>query len=557
MDTNTKLLGHLSLLYPERATELLPMFTALITEYAHKLHTADTERRKWTERDAIVIAYADSVKRSDQRPLETLYDVLASEALPEINSVHLLPFYPWTSDDGFSVKDYLAVESTNGTWSDIKAMGNEFDLMFDAVINHISAQSQWFQSFIIGDPRYQDYFISVDPNTDLTSVTRPRTTPLLTPFDTANGTQHIWTTFSADQIDLNYANPLVLIDVIRVILEYVNRGAKILRLDAVTFLWKEIGTSCVHLPQTHEVIRLLRTILDEVDPSVTIITETNVPHEENISYLGNGHDEAQLVYNFALPPLVLHTVATSSTVHISKWINSLEVPSSDTTFFNFLASHDGIGIRGAEKILSTDEIRNLADHAIKHGGKVGYRSDGHGIDLPYELNINYFDALNDPSKSQPLNYKVRKFLTAHATMLAIPGVPGIYVHSLFGSQGWPEGVTLTGANRSINREKLDADRLLADLSDNHSQRSLILNGLKKLLKIRSGHQAFTPDTPAYALECDPRLLVIRRSAANETITCVHNFSDDTVENPIAGTDLITNAVIKQLQPWTTAWVLTP
>src|SRR5690606_35016656 len=108
---------------------------------------------------------------------------------------------------------------------------------------------------------------------------------------------------SADQVDLNFKNPAVLLATTRALLFYVEHGAKFIRLDAIAYLWKEIGTPCIHLPQTHQVIQLMRAVLDEVAPDVRLITETNVPHPDNISYFGAGTNEAQLVYNFALPPL--------------------------------------------------------------------------------------------------------------------------------------------------------------------------------------------------------------------------------------------------------------
>ncbi len=182
--------------------------------------------------------------------------------------------------------------------------------MFDAVINHISQHSRWFQGYLSGQEPYTDYFVEVDPAADLSDVVRPRTLPLLTPVETADGTKHVWTTFSADQIDLNYASPDLLLEVLDVLLTYVQQGAQLIRLDAIGFMWKEIGTTCIHLPQAHSLIKLMRAALDEAAPETLLVTETNVPHAENISYFGDGYDEAQMVYNFTLPPLTLHAFLT-------------------------------------------------------------------------------------------------------------------------------------------------------------------------------------------------------------------------------------------------------
>ena len=361
-------------------------------------------------------------------------------------------------------------------------VGKNFHLMFDGVINHISAQSEWFKAFLHDDPKYRDYFIVVDGKPDLSQVVRPRALPLLTEFTTPSGVKKVWTTFSADQIDLNYANPDVLLDIIDVLLFYVAQGAELIRLDAIAYLWKEIGTSCLHLPQTHRVIQLLRAILDEVAPHVALITETNVPHQDNISYFGDGHNEAQLVYNFALPPLTLHTFHTGDASALTQWAASLERPDrwgaatsdlqpssappvrSAPTFFNFLASHDGIGLNPARGILRDDEIAALVDRVVAHGGRVSYKSNPDGSTTPYELNINYFDALSDPNSSEPLSLQIDRFVAAHAIMLSLSGVPGLYFHSLFGSRGWPEGVTLTGQNRTVNRQKFDRAEVERELT---------------------------------------------------------------------------------------------
>jgi sucrose phosphorylase len=308
--------------------------------------------------------------------------------------IHILPFYPWTSDDGFSVTDYRKVDSNLGEWKDITSMQNNFRLMFDGVINHISAESEWFKGFLRDDPPYRDYFITVDGDPDLSQVVRPRALPLLTSFNTPSGEKRVWTTFSADQIDLNFKNPEVLFEILDIMLMYIERGATYIRLDAIAYLWKEIGTTCIHLPQTHHLIQLMRCVLDEVAPHVHLITETNVPHADNISYFGDGTNEAQLVYNFALPPLTLHTFHTGNAQVLSNWAKTLTLPSDKTTFFNFLASHDGVGLNPARGILSNEEIDALVNKTLAHGGLVSYKNNSDGSQSPYEMNVNYFDALS-------------------------------------------------------------------------------------------------------------------------------------------------------------------
>ncbi|NDJ61923.1 MAG: sugar phosphorylase, partial [Chloroflexi bacterium] len=414
-----------------------------------------------SERDVILIAYGDHVRRDGQAPLATLRDVLRDTIGSSINSLHILPFFPYSSDDGFSVIDYYAVNPDLGTWDDIAALGSDFRLMFDAVFNHMSAQSAWFQAFLRGEAPYKDWFVVVDPTTDLSMVTRPRALPLLTPFQTADGEKHLWTTFSADQVDLNFANPDVLLEMIRVLLFYVEQGADLIRLDAIAFLWKQPGTTSIHLPETHAAIQVMRDVLDVVAPHVILITETNVPHDENISYFGDGTNEAQMVYQFSLPPLVLHTFHTGDSTALTQWAKTIQRSSDRTTFFNFTASHDGIGMRPATGLLTQAQIDALVQLATDHGGRVSYRATPDGGQSPYELNITYFDAITDPqiTATDP-DLAVRRFIASQAIMLAMVGVPGVYFHSLYGSRNFNAGAEQSGHNRTINREKPNADQLL-------------------------------------------------------------------------------------------------
>ena len=478
-------------------------------------------------RDAILIAYPDHIRQTGQASLHTLADFCETHFSEIITTVHLLPFYPWSSDDGFSVIDFRTVDLRYGTWRDVQRLGERFRLMFDAVINHVSVQSPWFQGMLRGEEQFQEYFVTPPEDADLTQVVRPRALPLLTEFPTAQGDRKIWTTFSADQVDLNYQNPRVLLEIIDTLLFYASQGADFLRLDAIAYLWKEPGTSSIHLPQTHWIIQLIRAVLDEVAPHVFLITETNVPHAENISYFGDGWNEAQMIYNFSLPPLVLHAFHTGSAVTLSRWALSLKLPTERATFFNFLASHDGIGINPLRGILSESEIDELVHAVESRGGYVSYKSTPDGREIPYELNINYFDALSDPSRGEPMESQVERFITAHAILFALAGVPGIYFHSLLGSRGWPEGVTRTGRNRTINREKLSRPGVEAELGDRDSLRAQVFGQMSQLLLARRSSGAFDPGARQEVLEAgDSIFAILRRSQSGRTAVCLHNVGSE-------------------------------
>jgi sucrose phosphorylase len=492
-----------------------------------------------SERDALLITYADHLREPDVAPLRTLAAFCTRRLADAVSGIHILPFYPWTSDDGFSVKDYFAVAPEYGTWEDIALLRAPFDLMFDAVFNHMSAKGDWFQRYLRDEPEFRDFFATVEGDPDLSQVVRPRALPLLTEFQTARGSEKVWTTFSADQVDVNVKNPRVLLALLDALLFYVAHGARFIRLDAIAYLWKEIGTSCIHLPQTHAVIQLMRAVLDEVAPHVQLITETNVPHADNISYFGDGTNEAQFVYNFALPPLVLHALLRGDATHLTRWATTLKAPSDQTTFFNFLASHDGIGVNPARGILPPTEIAFLVERCQAHGGFINYKHNADGSKSPYEMNIVYFDAVNDPAAGESLETQVNRFMVAQAIMLSLAGVPGIYFHSLFGSRNDREGALQSGINRRINRRKLTLAELESDLSKNRSLRTCVFGRYRVLLKARRSHAAFNPHAAQRVFEGDRRVFAVLRTAVSESdwVLCLHNVTNARVTVDIATGDV--------------------
>jgi len=479
-----------------------------------------------SEQDAILIAYGDQIIAPHEKPLQTLNAFCRAHLAGLVSGIHILPFFPSSSDDGFSVVDFRSVDPALGDWQDIALLGESFRLMFDAVINHVSSRSAWFQGFLRGEPRYRDYFLEVNDAQDLSHVVRPRTSPLLTSFAAPSGETQVWTTFSADQVDLNYKNPEILLEILEILLGYAERGASYLRLDAVAYVWKEPGTPCIHLPQTHRVIQFLRAALNQIAPQVQLITETNVAHAENISYFGDGTNETQLVYNFALPPLILHSLQTSEAGILSQWASTLVPPSENTAFFNFLASHDGIGLNAVRGILPEAEIHRLVESTLDHGGRVSGKHNLDGSQSPYELNINYFDALSDPGRDEPQDLQIDRFIAAHAVMLSLAGLPGIYFHSLFGSRGWPAGVKQTGHNRAINREKLPLEMLQVELAQAGSLRLQVFKRFRQLLLGRRDSPAFHPYGRQRILDLHPAVFALERVSLDgrSRAICLHNLS---------------------------------
>lgn len=527
-----------SLYGAETGSRLLQQLRPLLDEFRLRLPQPAGPRGALalSQRDALLIAYGDMVREEAQAPLRTLAEFCDAHLKELVSGVHLLPHFPYTSDDGFAVTDYLAVDSALGTWADVARLARSFDLMFDAVFNHMSAQSEWFMKFLAEDLAYRDFFVTVDGNPDLAQVVRPRALPLLTEFPGAAGPRKVWTTFSADQVDLNFKNPEVLLATLRALLFYVEKGARFIRLDAIAYLWKGIGTSCIHLPQTHQVIQFWRAVLDEVAPHVVLITETNVPHRDNLSYFGDGTNEAQLVYNFALPPLVLHALLRGEVTHLTRWAQSLTLPSDRVTFFNFLASHDGIGLNPARGVLPEAEIDFLIDRCQAHGGFISNKHNADGSTSAYEMNIVYFDALNDPAAAEPFETQVNRFLVSQAIMLALRGMPGIYFHSLFGSRNDRDAALATGINRRINRQKMTRVELEAELLEERSVRAGVFGGYRRLLGARRNQPAFHPCGEQRVLACDPRIFTVLRTSPDggERVLCVHNVSNEALVASIAG-----------------------
>ncbi len=538
MTPQDRIRKHLTFLYGEKAEQTWKDLEARLKAFvvAHpepQARSLPTERL--SQRDAVLITYGDQIREPGRAPLQTLAEVAEQTLEGAVSAIHILPFFPYSSDDGFSVIDYREVNGEFGTWEDVHRLGKRFQLMFDAVINHISRQSLWFQRYCEGCDPYTGYFITVEQDTDLSMVVRPRALPLLTRVETVSGPALVWTTFSEDQIDLNYADPRLTLEIIDLLLFYVSHGAEIIRLDAIAYLWKTLGTPCIHLPETHEVVKLFRAVLDAVAPDVLLITETNVPHQENLSYFGallprGGTDEAQLVYQFSLPPLVMHSLLTGDATVLTSWAAALESP-TQATFFNFTASHDGVGVRPAEGLLAPEQIQALADATIAHGGRVSYKNNADGSRSVYELNISYFDALSEPGADEPLDVQVARFIVSQAIMLSLAGVPGIYVHSLFGSRSWREGVELTGHNRTINRQKLDRAALERELGDPASLRGRVFSAYTHLLRVRAAEPALHPFAEQRVLALHPGVFAVLRVARDRQscVLCLHNVSDQSLQ----------------------------
>ncbi|MEE3117301.1 MAG: sugar phosphorylase [Pseudomonadota bacterium] len=534
-----KLVAMLAVVYPERECEPLAdqLLTTMGLDVDHPSPPA--HQNNWDQSDVILITYADSLQKAGQKPLVTLREFLNQRLSETVSAVHILPFFPYSSDDGFSVMDYLAVNESHGDWEDIEAIAGDFKLMADLVINHMSARSRWFENFRKRIDPGRDYFFEGNPRDDLSAVVRPRTSPLLTPVQTDDGERHVWCTFSEDQVDLNFANPQVLIEFAGIIRYYLERGVSLFRLDAVAFLWKEPGTPCIHLQQTHELIKILRLLIEHHSPDAVVITETNVPNRENLTYFGNAN-EAHVIYNFSLPPLLINTLVTGDCRHLKTWLMSMPPAQMGTTYLNFIASHDGVGMRPTDGLLSEDEKQRLINTMDSFGGKVSYRRTSDGRDQPYEINIALFDALKGTAQAGADHFQLQRFLCAHTVMLALEGIPAFYIHSLLATENDHERVENTGRLRSINRSQWSVDSLEQALQDPRSHHAQAFEELKRLIAIRRKQAAFHPNATQFTLHLGLQVFGFWRQSTrrDQSIFCIHNISDQTQQIALSDINLI-------------------
>ncbi len=542
---NNKLEQKLKFIYKdEYKPEYLQQLNEMLDKYQPKLDVNELDHTT-----TYMITYGDIVTNGDEATIDVLNRFVKKHFGTNITDIHLLPMFEYTSDDGFSVVDYLKVDPTLGDWSNINKLAEDYNLMFDFVANHISQSSDWFKGYLAEEEKFANYFIKYDPTFDYSNVTRPRTSPLVSEYD--NG-KTAWTTFSKDQVDLNYENIDVLVETTRILLEYVANGATSIRLDAIGFLWKQSATTCIHLDETHEVVKLWRIILDKFAPNVQIITETNVPHLENISYYGN-NDEAHQVYQFALPPLTLHTFISGDSSKLTEWAKTIDRVSDNATYFNFLASHDGIGMRPTEGILTDDERQTIFNHAEANGAKFNMKSNPDGTESVYEMNVTYFDAIKDSKQTESEN--IKRFMAAHGILLSLVGVPAIYYNSLLGSTNYYQGVEESGINRRINRQKFDEAEINNAIKDS-ARRTEVINQMNKLLDVRKSEQLFNPYNHQQVLSLGESVVAIKRlDSKGNRITCLINITNEQVNTDIEGYDIITSSNFDgNLTPYQVAWI---
>lgn len=455
----------------------------IINKYEEIKQSSNSKiQNRLTEKDVFAITYADSIK-TDKPDLSVVADAL-NKTYPGINNIHYLPFFKWTSDDGFSVSDYEVIDPRYGQWDDLKKIDKKYKFMFDFVINHSSKSNPWFTKFLNGEKGFEKFYVEKEEGFDTTKVVRPRTSPL---FHEYGNNKVVWSTFSEDQVDLNFKAPEVFAKSIELLGLYVSHGMTTIRLDAIGFLWKESGHTCMHHENTHALIKAMKMMCNDLFGELIFISEVNVPHDENMTYLGDNGDESDLVYNFALPPLMAFTLLKGDATKMKNWMRFFDELKSNETMFNFLASHDGVGMRPVETILSKEEKEMLVDKVKAANGRLNYKSLPDGSQTVYEMNNTYVDFIFTEDGSEN-DYK--KLLLAHSLLLYFRGIPAIYINSLFARRNWVEGIALTGMNRTINRRKYEFTEINEILKD--SNVSSFIASMNSAIDVRKQNEDFSP-----------------------------------------------------------------
>ena len=519
-----------SIISEEKTLEYSKKINKLINIYKDK-EPKNSTKDYWSENTILLITYADSINRGLSGKTLNDFGKFYKQYLEKfINSIHFLPFFPSSGDGGFSVKNHNDVDKAYGTWEDIQSLSKKANIMTDLVLNHSSSKGDWYKNFLDDKNPGKNYFYVVDKNYDCSKVVRPRDHDLLTEIELQNKKKFLWCTFSHDQIDLNFKNPDVLLEFIRLILKLSSYGIKIFRLDAVAFIWKQPGTTCLNLSQTHEIIKLLRDIVDQLDKNLIIVTETNLPKQENLSYFGK-NDEAHWIYNFSLPPLIVNTFLFEDSVALTKWSMKMPPAQLGNAYLNFIASHDGIGMRPAEGVLSDKEIKKMLQRLKKNGSKFSMRKLSNNEEKVYEANISLFNALQFTDSDLKGKFALKRFIAAHCIILAIEGVPAFYFNSLFATKNDEETFASTGVKRNLNRYKWHYSTLVNLIKTNNTIEKNCYETFKKLISIRKIQPAFHPNATQFTLNLDKNIFAVWRQSRDrkQSIFALTNVSSKTIK----------------------------
>ena len=430
-----------------------------------------------------LITYADRLGGT----LAGLRELIRGPLAGLFGGVHLLPYFTPIdgADAGFDPTDHTEVDPRLGTWEDVAALADDLDLMSDLIVNHISAQSPQFRDFLQRGARspFAGMFLTFDrvfpdgaTEQDLLRVYRPRPGLPLTDVTLADGSRRImWTTFTSEQIDLDVNDPTTVAYLRSILDRFAEAGVSIVRLDAVGYAVKTPGTSSFVTAETRAFIDELSSWAAERGIEVLVEIHSHYEHQIEIAR------QVDRVYDFALPPLVLHALFTGDAAPLLRW---LEV--RPTNAVTVLDTHDGIGVRDVGRdatdpqragLLDDDQIDALVEQIHEHTQGASRLATGEAasnVDL-YQVNSTFYDALGRDD---------RAYLLARLLQFFVPGVPQVYYVGLLAGENDLDLLASTGVGRDVNRRHYDADDLWEALD------KPVVRDLLTLIRFRNAHPAF-------------------------------------------------------------------
>lgn len=429
------------------------------------------------ENKIMLITYADSMGQN----LKDLKEVLDTHFKKAVGGVHILPFYPSSADRGFAPLTYKEVEPKFGDWTDIEALKENYYLMFDFMVNHISKQSEYFKDFqrYKDDSKYSDFFIRyhdfwedgepTEEEVDLIYKRKPRAPSIEVEFKDGTA-EKIWCTFDKEQLDLNMESEVVK-EFIKENLKFLaDKGASIIRLDAFAYAIKKAGTSCFFIePDIWELLDYCKDILTEKD--VEILPEIHEHYSIQLKIAEKGHP----VYDFSLPMLLLHSIYSSNSRRLRDWLK--KCPDNQYTT---LDTHDGIGVVDVKDLMTDQEIEATREMLYKQGSNVKkvYSSEAYdNLDI-YQINCSYYSALGNDNDS---------YLLARAVQFFAPGIPQIYYVGMLAGENDIELLEETKVGRNINRHYYSKAEI-----DKEVKRPVVQK-LIKLMEFRNYYSAFDGD----------------------------------------------------------------
>lgn len=486
-----------------------------------KLKIKKNKKFKLNSQDIIFLTYPNSIEN-----LNKLYEFTKENKFEELfSTIHILPFLESDADGGFAVVDYKKVDLKYGTWREIKKFSKRYKLISDLILNHTSNNNKWFLDFL--DSRNNFYF-KFDKNFDYSKVFRPRSTSLFTNY---LGT-FVWTTFSDKQVDLNLNEVKVFFNFLEIISFYFKKGINILRLDAIPYLFKKSGTSCVNLDENYDLVELFIKSLKHINSEVKFISEVNFGDEVNLNYLEK--TSTDLIYEFTFPMLLIYCIYNKDFKYFLKWAQDFDF-NKDVIFF--LSNHDGISFRGIKNFLNENDFNDFFNSLLRNNFLINYKTID-GKDEPYELNSTYFSLLKEILNKDPS----KEHLFCFNLLLFIKGVPLIYYLDIIKAQNDYHLFSITNHKRDLSRPKFKYEDYLVKINNS------FFDIFKNLVLIRN---QFDFDKYSFKIHEEKGFLFLSYENESEILISISNITSlskeykfnfksyfDLIEDKIVQSDII-------------------